>query len=200
MTKKTQNTITKAIFSTVTNTCDVHRRSSSVNALGSESMWVQQDTIAFHRNKLLEKMLDQLSWSTNAADEYTEKQKTRTTEARKRFNGDEISTTQLQAGIAELQSATLNAEILQDLYDSLQAAYTEDNGEEYTPYNRARNSNVTTKTTTELPAELAAQLAAFGLDGAADTVANTDGVDGRANDETGKRTNWKDTAMFAKKA
>ena len=70
MTKKTQNTITKAIFSTVTNTCDVHRRSSSVNALGSESMWVQQDTIAFHRNKLLEKMLDQLSWSTNAADEY----------------------------------------------------------------------------------------------------------------------------------
>ena len=29
--------------------------------------WVQQDTLAFHRTKLMEKMLDQLSWSTQQA-------------------------------------------------------------------------------------------------------------------------------------
>lgn len=178
MTKKTQNPIIKAVYSTITNTCDVHRRINTVNTLGDGSMWVQQDTILFHRNKLVEKMLDQLSWSTNAADEYADKQKTRTIEARKRYNGDEISTTQLQAAMAEAESANLNSQILQDLYDNLQAAYTEDNGEEYVPYNRARHSNVTKNTTQELPPEMAAKLAAMGLGGDTDTIANTDGVNG----------------------
>ena len=162
-----ENPIANAIAN-LSNSTQVHRNGG----------WTQQDTLAFHRTKLVEKMLDQLSWSAQQAEEYADKQRSRVTTARSRFNGDEISTTQLQAAIAEAQSASLNAELLADTMAALQADYIEENGEEYTPYNRQKHSNVPTRgATPDLPADIAAQLEALGLGGETDTIANTNGID-----------------------
>ena len=161
------NNIAQTIIETMSNEAQVHRNGD----------WTQQDTLQFHRIKLLEKMPDQLSWSAQQAEEYSEKQRDRVKLARGRFNGDEISTTQLQAAIAEAQSASMNADILSDTYNSLQETYTEDTGEDYVPYNRKRGSNLTTGGTPQaIPADIAAQLAAMGLDGDTDTIANTNGT------------------------
>lgn len=162
-----KNPIADAI-ATLSNNAQVHRNNG----------WTQQDTLSFHRTKLMEKMLDQLSWSTQQAEEYSDKQRSRVITARSRFNGDEISTTQLQAAIAEAQSASLNAEILAETMAALQADYAEEHGEEYTPYNRQKHSNMPTRgAASDIPADIAAQLAAMGLEGETETVANTNGID-----------------------
>lgn len=162
-----KNPIADAIAN-LSNPAQVHRNGG----------WTQQDTLAFHRTKLMEKMLDQLSWSAQQAEEYSDKQRSRVITARSRFNGDEISTTQLQAAIAEAQSASLNAELLADTMAALQADYAEEHGEEYTPYNRQKHSNVPTRgASSDIPADIAAQLAALGLEGETETVANTNGID-----------------------
>lgn len=167
------NPIADAI-ATLTNPSTVHRMDKD----GGGASWVQQDTLTFHRTKLMEKMLDQLSWSTQQAEEYSDKQRSRVITARSRFNGDEISTTQLQAAIAEAQSASLNAEILADTMAALQADYAEEHGDEYTPYNRQKRSNVPTRgVTPDMPADIAAQLEALGLGGETETIANTNGID-----------------------
>ena len=161
------NPIANAIAN-LSNSTQVHRNGE----------WTQQDTLAFHRTKLMEKMMDQLSWSTQQAVEYSDKQRFRVITARSRFNGDEISTTQLQAAIAEAQSASLNAEILADTMAALQADYAEAHGEEYTPYGRQKNSNLPTEgEAPDLPADIAAQLEALGLAGETETIANTNGID-----------------------
>ena len=139
--------------------------------------FTNQDTMLFHRTKLIEKMLDQLSWSKDQAEEYSDKQRTRVNIARQRFNGDEISTTQLKGAIAEAQSASLNAEMLTAMFNELQDVYMCDNGEDYLPYNRKAKSNVPTgKANPDIPEDLAAQLKAMGLDGPTDIVANTQGT------------------------
>ena len=162
-----KSTIAQTIIETMCNETQVHRNGN----------WTQQDTLQFHRVKLLEKMLDQLSWSAQQAEEYSEKQRDRVKLARARFSGDEISTTQLQAAIAEAQSASLNAHILNDTYAAISEAHTEDTGEEYIPYNRKRGSNLTTGGTAQaIPADIAAQLAEMGLEGDTDTIANTNGT------------------------
>lgn len=161
-----KNPIANAIAN-LSNNAQVHRNGE----------WTQQDTLSFHRTKLIEKMMDQLSWSAQQAIEYSDKQRGRVITARSRFNGDEISTTQLQAAICEAQSASLNADILADTMAALQEVYTEERGEEYTPYNRQRFSNVPTDAKADIPEDIAAQLAALGLEGETETIANTNGID-----------------------
>lgn len=166
------NPIANAI-ATLTNPSTVHRMDKDGSA-----GWVQQDTLSFHRTKLMEKMLDQLSWSTQQAVEYSDKQRSRVITARHRFNGDEISTIQLQAAIAEAQAASLNAEILADTMAALQADYAEEHGEDYVPYGSQKHSNVPTSgVTTDVPADIAAQLEALGLAGETEIIANTNGID-----------------------
>ena len=136
-----------------------------------------QDTMHFHRSRLIEKMLDQLNWSKDQAVKYSDKQRTRVNLARQRFNGDEISTTQLKGAIAEAQSASLNAEMLQSMYDDLQKVYICDNDEYHTPYGMKQQSNVpTSENAADIPEDMAKQLKAMGLDGPTDIVANTQGT------------------------
>lgn len=167
------NAIANAI-ATLTNPSTVHRMDKD----GGGASWVQQDTLSFHRTRLMEKMLDQLSWSTRQAVEYSDKQRSRVITARHRFNGDEISTIQLQAAIAEAQAASLNAEILGDTMAALQADYAEEHGDEYVPYGSKKHSNVPTRgIAPDMPTDIAAQLEALGLAGETETIANTNGID-----------------------
>ena len=142
--------------------------------------WTQQDTLRFHRVKLFEKMLDQLSWSHRQAEEYADKQKERVAQAQRRFTGDELSTFQLQAAIAEAKSAALNVEIIAQTFDSVEAHRWDATGEAYTPYGTSKRSNIAPqRAQAQMPADIAADLAALGLAPTAPANRNTDGEEDR---------------------
>lgn len=142
--------------------------------------WTQQDTLRFHRVKLFEKMLDQLSWSHRQAEEYADKQKERVAQAQRRYTGDELSTFQLQAAIAEAKSASMNVEIIAQTFDSVEAHRWDATGEAYTPYGTSKRSNIAPqRAQAQMPADIAADLAALGLAPAAPANRNTDGEEDR---------------------
>ena len=140
--------------------------------------WKYEDTLKFHRNKLLEKMADQLAWSVTQTEEYSAKQRDRVKIARQRFTGDELTDLQLRGAMADAQAASLNHDITADLLADILAQIEADTGKAYTPFRMTRTSNLRQEArTSSLPADLAAQLAALGIedvDGA--TVANTRGT------------------------
>lgn len=162
------NNLADMIAVNLTNTAQVYR----------DRDWTQADTLAFHRHRLMEKMIDQLDWSLSQAEDYTEKQKDRVRMAQRRFTGDEISTIQLQAAIAEAQSASLNVDILRAELAALHLMLEEETGAPYTPFKRSRTSNLRQDAQPKaMPADLAAQLAALGIaPDAAEVIANTAGT------------------------
>lgn len=159
--------IATTIANTIANDADVYRNRD----------WVCIDTLTFHRHRLIEKMIDQLDWSVAQATDYAEKQKDRVRMAQRRFTGDEISTIQLQAAIAEARSASLNVEIMASELESLHQMLEDETGERYTAFKRSGSSNLRQdRQPAAMPADLAAQLAALGITPEAVDVANTAGT------------------------
>ena len=139
--------------------------------------WKYEDTLKFHRNKLLEKMADQLAWSVTQTEEYSAKQRDRVKIARQRFTGDELTDLQLRGAMADAQAASLH-DITADLLADILAQIEADTGKAYTPFRMTRTSNLRQEArTSSLPADLAAQLAALGIEDIdGETVANTRGT------------------------
>lgn len=142
--------------------------------------WIHTDVMKFQRKVLIEGMIDKLDWLINSAkgsEAYVAQTRERVAQAQRRFVGDEISTMFLKGAIAEAKAASLKHDVLIDLYDQLQAAYVEDNGDGYTPYGRVSRSNVRSDEAKDIPADIAAELKALGMAPDTGTVANTDGVE-----------------------
>ena len=158
----------------------IAEKMSNLSDVVRDRDWTQQDTLRFHRVKLFEKMLDQLSWSHRQAEEYAEKQKERVAQAQRRYTGDELSTFQLQAAIAEAKSASMNVEIIAQTFDSVEAYRFDATGERYTPYGTSKRSNIAPqRAQAQMPADIAADLAALGLAPTASANRNTDGEEDR---------------------
>jgi hypothetical protein len=142
--------------------------------------WIHTDVMSFQRKIIFEALMDKLDWLINSpkgTEAYVATTRERVANAQRRFTGDEISTMFLKGAIAEAKAASLKQMALTDLFDQLQAAYIAENGDGYTPYGRARRSNVRSDEPSEIPADLAAELKALGMTPTLGTIANTDGVD-----------------------
>ena len=141
--------------------------------------WVHEDVMKFQRKIIIEALIDKLDWlmhSPKGTNAYISTTRERVANAQRRYNGDEISTTFLKGAIAEAKNATLKHSILENLNGQLQQAYTDMNGEEYTPFGRVKRSNVRSDEPADIPADIAAELAALGMTPTLGTVANTAGV------------------------
>jgi|TARA_R110000796_G_scaffold247513_1_gene372999 hypothetical protein len=143
--------------------------------------WVVQDVMTYQRKIITEGILDKLSYLMNGqggTEAYLDKQKQRVVTARKRYNGDEISTMFLKGAMAGQRAASDKQDLLTNLWNGLQQQYEEDTGDVYTPYNMRSVSNVAIDWNGEVPSDIAAELEALGHD-STDTsyIQNTDGVD-----------------------
>jgi hypothetical protein len=141
--------------------------------------WVTEDLMKFQRKIIIEAMIDKLDWlmfSPKGTDAYIAQTRERVMNAQRRFTGDEISTMFLKGAIAEAKNASLKHSMMVDFNAKLQRAYIDLTGDEYTPFNRVKRSNVRSDEPTDMPADIAAELAALGMAPDLDTVANTSGV------------------------
>jgi hypothetical protein len=142
--------------------------------------WVTQDVMTFQRKIIMEALMDKLDWLINSpkgTEAYVAQTRERVAQAQRRFTGDEISTMFLKGAIAEAKSASLKQDTLTAMYDEIVAAYWNDFEETYTPYGRAKRSNLRLDQPSEIPADIAAELAALGMTPDLGTVSNTNGVD-----------------------
>jgi hypothetical protein len=142
--------------------------------------WVITDTAEWQRRILLEGMMDKVDWmisSSKGMDAYVEQTRQRVANAQRRYTGDEISTTYLKGAIAEAKAASIKLHTFEQLQRQLNEAYVNITGEDYTPYGRARRSNVRTDAPSDIPADLKAELEALGMPVTLGTTANTNGVD-----------------------
>ena len=141
--------------------------------------WVTEDLMKFQRKIIIEAMIDKLDWlmfSPKGTDAYIAQTRERVMNAQRRFTGDEISTMFLKGAIAEAKNASLKHSMMVDFNAKLQRAYIDLTGDEYTPFNRVKRSNVRSDEPTDMPADIAAELAALGMAPDLGTVANTSGV------------------------
>ena len=141
--------------------------------------WVTQDVMRFQRKIIMEAVMDKLDWLINSpkgTEAYVAQTRERVAHAQRRFTGDEISTMFLKGAIAEAKNASLKHSMMVDFNAKLQRAYIDLTGDEYTPFNRVKRSNVRSDEPTDMPADIAAELAALGMAPDLGTVANTSGV------------------------
>lgn len=141
--------------------------------------WVTEDLMKFQRKIIIEAMIDKLDWlmfSQKGTDAYIAQTRERVMNAQRRFTGDEISTMFLKGAIAEAKNASLKHSMMVDFNAKLQRAYIALTGDEYTPFNRVKRSNVRSDEPSDMPADIAAELAALGMAPDLGTVANTSGV------------------------
>jgi len=142
--------------------------------------WVITDTAEWQRRILLEGMMDKVDWmisSSKGMDAYIDQTRQRVVNAQRRYNGDEISTTYLKGAIAEARAASFKLQVFEQLQRQLNEAYVNITGEDYTPYGRARRSNLRNDAPADIPADIAAELKALGMSPDLGTTANTNGVD-----------------------
>lgn len=142
--------------------------------------WVVTDVMTFQRKIMMEALMDKLDWLINSpkgTEAYVTTTRERVANAQRRFSGDEISTMFLKGAIAEAKAAAVKCDALGSLYGELQSLYAKEHGDDYTPYGRARRSNVRSDEPSEIPADIAAELKALGMTPTLGTIANTDGVD-----------------------
>ena len=142
--------------------------------------WIHTDVMSFQRKIIFEALLDKLDWLINSpkgTEAYVTQTRERVANAQRRFSGDEISTMYLKGAIAEAKAASVKSDALNTLFRELDSKYIAENGDSYTPYGRARRSNVRSDEPSEIPADLAAELKALGMTPTLGAIANTDGVD-----------------------
>lgn len=142
--------------------------------------FVVTDVMAFQRKIIMEALMDKLDWLINSpkgTEAYVATTRERVANAQRRFSGDEISTMYLKGAIAEAKAASVKSDALSTLFREIESKYIAEQGEGYTPYGRARRSNVRSDEPSEIPADLAAELKALGMTPTLGTIANTDGVD-----------------------
>lgn len=143
--------------------------------------WKVDDVMAYPRMIILEGIMDKLDYLINGSGgskAYLTKQRKSVVSSQARFNGDELSTMFLQRALAESRAAGDKDQMLQSLLSGLQESYIADNGDEYVPYGRRKDSNVRLDAKpVDIPADIESELKAQGFTVDLGTIQNTDGVD-----------------------
>jgi len=138
-----------AIVETYTNTTELYIREN--NTTGKEDGWRFVDTLRFHAERKLKREIQDLEFWIPRQSDREANAKNWMQKYRKQYNGDEISTTNLQSSVAQYKAEAFALSVMQAELAAAQAAYKELNGGTYT--------SVEDKADAELPEELASMLA-----------------------------------------
>ena len=138
-----------AIVETYTNTTELYIREN--NTTGKEDGWRFVDTLRFHAERKLKREIQDLEFWIPRQSDREANAKNWMQKYRKQYNGDEISTTNLQSSVAQYKAEAFALSVMKAELAAAQAAYKELNGGTYT--------SVEDKADAELPEELASMLA-----------------------------------------
>ena len=140
-----------AIVETYTNTTELYIRTNNLDRFAAADGWKQIDTLQFHAERKLKREIQDLEFWIPRQSDREANAKNWMQRYRKQYNGDEISTTNLQSSVAQYKAEAFALSVMQAELAAAQAAYKELNGGTYT--------SVEDKADAELPEELASMLA-----------------------------------------
>lgn len=140
--------LAKAIVQTYTNPTELYIHSNNID--GKEDGWKHIDTLAFHARRKLEREIGDLEfWIPRQADREANAQRW-AKKYRNQYNGDEISTTNLQSSLASWKAEAFGLRVMQAELASFQKAYKEMTGNSFT--------TVKDQPDAEMPEDIAATL------------------------------------------
>jgi hypothetical protein len=139
--------LVNAIIETYTNPTELYIRTNNTDRFAGADGWKQIDTLQFHAERKLKREIQDLEfWIPKQADrEATSKQWAQ--RYRTQFNGDEISTLNLESSIASYKAEAFALAVMQSELTAAQVALKELTGGTYT--------SIKDKPDAELPAEIA---------------------------------------------
>jgi len=143
--------IIDAIVETYTNTTELYIRGNNLDRFAKADGWQVVDTLRFHCERKLKREIQDLEfWISRQADREANAKRWMQRD-RKKFTGDEISTTNLQASVAQYKAEQFGLQVIQAELVAAQEAYKKLTGAGYT--------SIEDKPDAELPEDIAAMFA-----------------------------------------
>jgi len=141
----------EAIVETYTNTTELYIRSNNLDRFAKADGWQVVDTLRFHCERKLKREIQDLEfWITRQADREANAKRWAQRD-RKKFTGDEISTTNLQSSTAQWKAEQFGLQVIQAELAAAQEAFKKLTGAAYT--------SIEDKPDAELPEDIAAMFA-----------------------------------------